>query len=972
MEGYIVPDPLEKDKRNYHIVLIPRTNAARKKLNKASSRANIEGFYYKPRLFLQDLLAFSPDELAITTACIAGIIKDDDAIKQIFDPLARHFSESIFIEVQAHWDEAQVEANRRALELAKKYHVPIIAATDSHYIYPEQAQDRLDFLAGKHITYEDEGNFLLDYPDGDTLYDRFLKQGVLSPKQIENAIANTLIFTDCEDIEIDKSIKMPTIYPNKTPAEKTAILYNKIAQKFKTICKEDGLTEEEIAVRQAGIDEEMQVVRETEEINTADYFLFNDRLVTLAVNKYGGILTNSGRGSAGASYINRVLGITQIDRFNVKIPLFFERFMSTARLLEAHAMPDIDFNVATQEPFILAARELLGDKGCYPMLAYGTMREGEAFRNVCRKSGLQFEEFNEVAKNLDLYREDPKWKPLYDEAQKYIGTIVSASVVSCFLLFDGDIESEIGIVKLGENYCAMITSAEADQYKYLKDDFLVVSVWKLISETFQLLDKPIMTLRELLANLDDKVWELYARGMTCTLNQIDSEYATNLMLRYKAKTLEELQMFIAALRPSFDAWRTIFISRAPYKIGVPELDEVWKDTNSFLLFQESLMLFFSWLGVSPAESIGLIKKISKKKIHQEDFDALESSLKEQWIAKTGSDYKFDETWADIQGCMAYGFAAPHAYATAIDSLYCAYLKANYPYEYYTVALNNYDDDEERTAKLTEELAYFGIRVSPPKWGKSKDKYRYDKESKTITKSLKSIKYLNAAVAVELYDLAHTLKTDSFMDVLFALKDTSINSRQLDILLKVEFFSDFGNTVELCRMNEVFNFFKKGEAKTISKDKLPEAYIPLIAPYATDRGKDGKELKSWKLYPEKMKDLLYAFESHIRAANFPELDMKVRVQNSLDLLGYIGLATQKPEDRRKLIISDIMPMKSKTGNNIWGYRISTQSLGSGVTSRLTLYERDYRKQPVKRGDIVYAAKVQKNNRGYWELNSYQRI
>ena len=91
-------------------------------------------------------------------------------------------------------------------------------------------------------------------------------------------------------------------------------------------------------------------------------------------------------------YIHR----TQLDRFKLNIKLYPERFMSTARLLENHALPDIDYNVVSQEPFVKAAKELLGEYGCYPMIAYGTMQIGEAFRNVCRTHGLEYDEYNEV------------------------------------------------------------------------------------------------------------------------------------------------------------------------------------------------------------------------------------------------------------------------------------------------------------------------------------------------------------------------------------------------------------------------------------------------------------------------------------------------------------------------------------------------------------------------------------------------
>ena len=109
--------------------------------------------------------------------------------------------------------------------------------------------------------------------------------------------------------------------------------------------------------------------------------------------KYHGVLTKTGRGSCGSFILNKMLGMTQIDRLCTDLPLYSERFISTARLLENHSLPDYDFNCATQEPFIKATRELLGEHQCYPMLAYGTMQESESFRNACRSCGLPFEEF---------------------------------------------------------------------------------------------------------------------------------------------------------------------------------------------------------------------------------------------------------------------------------------------------------------------------------------------------------------------------------------------------------------------------------------------------------------------------------------------------------------------------------------------------------------------------------------------------
>ena len=259
IEGYIVKNPLEKDKRNYHIVIIPVDNVARKKVNLIVSKANIEGFYYKPRFFIEDLLKLNPNEVYITTACVAGILKDEDSIKNIFIPLMQHFGKNLFLEVQNHCEETQITTNKKCLLLSKKFNLKLIAANDSHYIYPEQAKDRLNFLKGKGIDYGNEDNYLLDFPDYDTMFNRFKNQGVLTDEQIIEAMANTLIFRNCEDIDIDKNIKMPSIYPNFTPDEKINELKKHIAKKFKVIVKQENIAGDELNMYKRGIVDEMKV-----------------------------------------------------------------------------------------------------------------------------------------------------------------------------------------------------------------------------------------------------------------------------------------------------------------------------------------------------------------------------------------------------------------------------------------------------------------------------------------------------------------------------------------------------------------------------------------------------------------------------------------------------------------------------------------------------------------------------------------
>lgn len=620
--------------------------------------------------------------------------------------------------------------------------------------------------------------------------------------------------------------------------------------------------------------------------------MLNEKLVDLAVNKYGGILTRTGRGSCGGFYINRILGMTQLDRFKLDIKLYPERFMSTARLLENRAMPDIDFNVVSQEPFANAAKELLGEHGCYPMIAYGTMKLGESFRNVCRSHGLAFDDYNEVAKDIENHMNDKKWLPYIEEAQMYMGTVVSASVHPCaFLLDNKDIREEYGVVKIGDAMCAMITSGEADEYKMLKDDFLVVTVYRIISDTFNLIGKPIISVSELLDNLDEKVWNIFANGLTCTLNQADGDWATSILKKFKPHSVSDMAMFTACLRPFFEPWRDKFINREDFTTGSSYLDEVLTSTHSYIIFQENLMQYFEWLGVTPAESIGLIKKISKKKIHPEDFKNLEERIKAKWIENTGSLDDFEETWQMVQSCMSYGFCSAHAVATGIDCLYGAYLKANYPLEYYTCTLSLYADDIERTSKLIAEMPYFNIKLLPIQFGKSGADYTMDKDANCIYKGIESIKFCNRQIADELLELSKN-KYDSFAELLKDIKDkTSINSRQLTILISLNFFSDFGKNKYLLDVVDIYDKF--ANSKIIAKKKMDELGVSdyLMQKYA------GKETKSqWRQIDNQglINELCNRLENK-------SLDIVSQVRAEMDYLGYVNYVNSNMADDYYVVV-----------------------------------------------------------------------
>lgn len=813
-ELYMVKDRKEKDNSNYHVVIVAKNQDGFYELNEIMSESNKTGFYYKPRIDIELIKRLNPNNFIITSACVGGILRPSNDMKVMFETIYGHFNKNFYLEVQNHQYDIQANHNKNMLLLKQHYGLKLIHANDSHYIYPEQSKDRLKFLKGKGMNYGDEDSFILDFPDYDTIVERYKKQGILSDWQIEEALQNTLIFDECEKLYFDKEIKMPTIYPGYTQEEKDNELAKHICSKWDN--EKVNVDKSRWEEYKKGIAYEYKIIKDTK---MSDYFLFNEKMVDLAKRKYGGVLSRTGRGSAVSFYINKLLGFTEIDRFAAPVPLYPTRFMSTARILETRSLPDIDQNWAQVDAPIKASKELLGDDGVYYMYALGTMKESSAFRNLCRAYEFPMHEYNEVAKNIDAYREDKKWKNIIEESQKYIGTIESISPSPCsFVLSNKPLSRELGLIKIGGELCACIDGYTSDVWKYLKNDYLTVTVWRIISNFYKRIKQPIPNIRELLNKIDENTWKLYEDGMTSTLNQADTEISTSMLKKYKPKTDAEMSAFVAAIRPGFASLVNTFLNRKKYTTGVKEIDEILAPSYHFMLYQESIMAFLVWCGMKEDHTYDIIKKISKKKFTDDAKEELRQELLHGYKKNLGTEKGFDEVWQVVDDAARYSFNASHAVSVAYDSLYGAEAKSHHPLEYFETVLNEYKSDNEKTSRIIAELDYFGITLKGIKFGKSKNEYTSDKETNTIYKSISSIKYCNEKIATELYELGSKNKYNSFVAVLDDIKKkTSVNSKQLTILTGLNFFNEFGGNKYLLNVIDIYEKFSK--CKQISKNKL---------------------------------------------------------------------------------------------------------------------------------------------------------
>ena len=919
VEAYYVDDIEDKTSRAmYHIILVAMTENARRHINRIMSVANTNGYYYKPRIDLNLLLSLPGDEVVITTACVAGRMFKDGWEEKFLRPVYSHFKNNFYLEVQAHIDNYQAEYNQKILDVHHKYDIPIIHANDSHYIYPEDAKYRDLFLKAKGIVYEEEGGFCLDYPDSDEIYKRYKQQGILTEEEVTEALQNTLVFDNAEGITIDKEFKIPKI----TEGDSNKVLKKLINEGWAK--ERNNVPKERWAEYIEQIKYEYKII---EDCGMADYFILDHYIVDKAVKEYDAILTKSGRGSAVSFYVNKLLGLTEVDRIGAPITLYPTRFMSAERILSSRSLPDIDLNWANVDPVIQASKDLLGEDGIYYMIAYKPLQESSAFRLWCKAHDMHISEYDEVAKDLESYENNEKWRDLIEGSKKFRGVVESVAPSPCsFLLSNDKISEMVGLIKVGDITCCCLDGYNCDVYKFLKNDYLTVTVYQLISDVYKLLGKPIDDINTLVANCDDKVWDVYAKGLTTTINQADSDYDKQILKKYQPKNLAELSAYVAAIRPGFASLLNNFVDRMPYTTGVKELDDILKDSFHYLMYQESIMKYLVWLGVEEKGTYDIIKKIAKKKFKEEELNELKAQLRAGWVKNVGREEGFNETWQVVEDAAHYSFNASHSLSVAIDSLYGAYLKATFPNEYFSVALSLYSDDLDRTAKLTAEMPYFGVTLNPIKFRHSRANYNIEKETNSVYKGLSSLKYMNSDVSEQLYQMKNQ-KFDSFVDL---ISEFPGNSRQLDLLIRLNYFSEFGGSLKLIKIAELYD---KYYGKKIIKKEKCDLPIEIIEKHMTSQTE-----KQYRFEPDGMLALLSELCDKIPDESLPIL---TQIEAQKEYLGYIDLVdSTKPT---KAVILDI--------NTKYTPKLTLYKLYDGQTISVKLKKKDYENNPVASGMII---------------------
>ena len=840
-EAYWVKDRHEQDNTNCHICIIALNAEARQELNYILSIANEDGYYYRPRLDLELILGLNPKDFIVTSACIAGWSYED--ADEIWLKIAKHFGENFFFEVQNHNTTKQKELNQHILSLAKEHSIDIICGLDSHYIYEEESIKRDCIVKFKKSENEDELGWYMDYPSGKEVYHRFVEQGILSEEQILRAMMNTNVFVvKCQEIILDKHFKIPIYYKGTTYDERVGIFKSLLNERYQ---KEKLKSQDKIK----GIQYEAEQVIDS---HVVDYFLTNYHIVKDAVEKEGGVLTPTSRGSAASFIINKLLGFTTMDRYNSEIPIYPERFLTKERV-QAGQMPDIDLNIAKQEPFVRASRNILGEHGCYPLMAIGYMKEKAAWQLYSKVNGTDPQTANDVSKYIDKYNDALKYAEddekdfikvedyipseyvdLYNKSKEYQSIIDGLKCHACgHLIFDGDIRREIGLISAvskasgKRTLVACVEGKYLDDYGYVKDDFLIVDSVALMNECFEAIGEKVPSfdeLREMVQN-DKLTWDIYENGITCCVNQIEKDSTSQKAMSYKPKNLAELAAFIAGIRPGFASLLPTFLKRESYSTGEPRIDELLEDSYHFMLYQESIMKVLSFLDLPMGDTYGVIKSISKKKLKGEKKENLKNQLIQAWKEHFGNTDKFDEVWNVIEDSARYSFNAPHALAMAGDSAYLAWFKAHHTSVFYEVAINHYldKDNKKKMNALTDEAKEkYGYKIATYQYGDDNTKTNVSDEKKLIYPSMSLIKGMQSSAPYTLLkikeqnpqDVVELMKVIGETKTMSTKKEEKLNDSSLTKLIRIGYFNQFGTINELLIAKEIYSTY--GTKKTLKK------------------------------------------------------------------------------------------------------------------------------------------------------------
>lgn len=840
-----IEDNKTQKRDNYHVVLIAKNYDGVVELNELSSKAfRRDGhFYYNPRISFDELTSTS-DNIIICTACIGGILASGTPeIQESFLKFIIMNKDRCYLEIQHHNDDIQIKYNQYLAMISQKYGVELIAGTDTHALNDKHLRGRSIMQKSKDVKFDLESKWDLTMKSYDELVQAYENQNAIAKDVYLRAIENTnKMANSIEEFSLDYSKKYPKLY-----SDSLAVFKQKIAE----------------GIKQRGVNhyknyqqykDKISYELETYKHNDAIDFMLLEEDYKRELKKQG-VHFGYSRGSVSGSEIAYLLGITEVD--SIKYNLNFERFMNKERV----SLADVDSDWFSEDRW--KVRKYLFEKEglyCCNIVTFNTIKMRGAIKDVGRALGMTPQETQDICNQVqedenkkefvnDKLRE--KYKLLFEYVDIVSGTITSLGRHAAGLVVSPhNVDKAFGTLYISsdDKPVSQINMKEIDSLNYVKLDILGLDAIGLVDKTCKAANIPFLTPDNMDFN-DKAVWNDISKDTTLIF-QFESDFAgsylRDILRESTIKNIKKknpnfsyidlMSMANGAIRPAGESYRTE-LSQGIYRDnGHPALNEFLAPTLGYLVYQEQIIEFLhKFCGFTMGEADVVRRHFSKKTGTEIDIPIIKDggyltenkthyikgfvqTMKDEYgVEKEEAESLIGNFLQVIIDASDYLFSKNHADPYTFLGFACAYLRHYYPLETITSALNIYASDKEKSLNIKEYAISKGYSIEPIKFRKSKSEYGFDKETNKIYQGIASIKYCNSIIADELYMLKDN-KYNSFVELLADIKNkTSVNSRQLEILTGLNFFSEFGKNKYLLNIIQVYDKFSS--CKQINKSKL---------------------------------------------------------------------------------------------------------------------------------------------------------
>lgn len=618
VEIYMTESLEEKQRDNYHTVLMAKNMEGLKELNKLiSESSNEEHFYYTNRISFEEFLGLS-DNIISTSACLGSPLNKLDESHPMFKRLAEKYT---FLEIQAHNHPEQIEYNKKLLRLSKELGKPLIAGTDTHSASKYKDECRAVLLSSKGQTYGDEDKFDLSFKTYDELVALFKAQGALEEEEYIQAIENTNLLLDMtEPIELDLSIKYPIMYGS---SEKDLEVFLETVDKMFEEKLEKGIIprEQEDGFRES-LDEEIRVLKK---LNMAGFMLSLSEILQWCAEESMSIGT--ARGSVAGSRVAYVLDI--IDLNPETWGTVFSRFANEHRV----EIGDIDVDCVEEDrPKIFEhIKERYGHKFTARVSSFGTVQDRGVVDVIGRHLARRWsEEHSEdvqgqnpwsipkmkiIKQEFDAHPEKAreKYPELFYFYDGMHGTIISQSIHPAGMVISPiSLPDHYGMFDKDGESCLFLDMDNIHDYTGLaKYDFLVLKTVQVIRDACRLAGIPYPKTHDVDFE-DEEVWKSISNDGSMIF-QMESGFASTSMKTFQPRSIQEMSLVTASIRPSGSSYRDQILNRVHHRNKSKLIDDMLKDNYGRIVYQEDSLKFLQEIcGLSGGDSDNVRRAIGRK------------------------------------------------------------------------------------------------------------------------------------------------------------------------------------------------------------------------------------------------------------------------------------------------------------------------------------------------------------------------